>query len=94
MADGTGQQDHPGTGATPEKCSEVESLVKGEVIVDCAGQFRPPIFCDPGAFMQKDEYWKYHLLCANMSLKINFVTVKADFSFKSNPFDVAFLYKH
>lgn len=83
MADGTGQRDHPGAGAIPER-SNAESLVKRR-------QFLPPVCCNPGAFMQKDECWKYHLPCANLGLKVHFVPVKADPSSDSNPSDVAFI---
>lgn len=69
----------------------LKALSKDDVIVDCAGQFLPPICCDPGAFMRKDECWKYHLPCANLGLKVHFVPVKADPSSISNPSHAAFI---
>lgn len=88
MADGTGQRDRPGAGAIPE-CSNAESLVKRRR--DSWGQFLPPICYDPGAFIQKDEGWKYHLPCTNLGLKVHFVPIKADPSSNSNPSDAAFI---
>lgn len=69
----------------------LKALSKEDMIVDCAGQFRPPTCQDPGGFMRKDECWKYHLLCANLGLKVHFVPVKADPSSNSNPSDEAFI---